>query len=96
MADLLCLYGHNVAEVKTVLWERMLSARRRNGTKIIVADPRKSPTVRQGADLHLQLRLATSIAPEPRSVIWRLRLRPHPGKSKSLSAAARRTQKARK
>ena len=25
-AELLCLYGHNVAEVQTVLWERMLAA----------------------------------------------------------------------
>ncbi|MBV8854034.1 MAG: molybdopterin oxidoreductase family protein [Sinobacteraceae bacterium] len=61
-AQLLCLYGHNVAEAQTVLWERMLSAKRRNGGRIIVADPRKSPTVRQGADLHLQLRLSTNVA----------------------------------
>jgi ferredoxin-nitrate reductase len=61
-ADLLCLYGHNVAEVQTVLWERMLAAKQRNGARIIVADPRKSPTVRQGADLHLQLRGGTNVA----------------------------------
>lgn len=61
-ARLLCLYGHNVAEAQTVLWERMLSAKRRNGGHIIVADPRKTPTVRQGADLHLQLRLGTNVA----------------------------------
>jgi anaerobic selenocysteine-containing dehydrogenase len=61
-ADLLCLYGHNVAESQTVLWERMLSAKQRNGGRIIVADPRKSPTVRQGADLHLQLRPGTNVA----------------------------------
>lgn len=61
-AELLCLYGHNVAEAQTVLWERMLDAKRRNGTRIIVADPRKSPTVRQGADLHLQLRAGTNVA----------------------------------
>jgi anaerobic selenocysteine-containing dehydrogenase len=61
-ADLLCLYGHNVAEAQTVLWERMLAAKRERGTRIIVADPRKSPTVRQGADLHLQLRLGTNVA----------------------------------
>ena len=28
-ADLLCLYGHNVAESQTVLWERMLAAKKR-------------------------------------------------------------------
>jgi ferredoxin-nitrate reductase len=61
-AELLCLYGHNVAEAQTVLWERMLAAKEKNGGRIIVADPRKSPTVRQGADLHLQLRLGTNVA----------------------------------
>jgi anaerobic selenocysteine-containing dehydrogenase len=61
-AALLCLYGHNVAEVQTVLWERMLAAKHKNGGRIIVADPRKTPTVRQGADLHLQLRPGTNVA----------------------------------
>jgi anaerobic selenocysteine-containing dehydrogenase len=61
-ADLLCLYGHNVAESQTVLWERMLAAKKKNGARIIVADPRKTPTVRQGADLHLQLRAGTNVA----------------------------------
>ncbi|MGH7103338.1 MAG: molybdopterin oxidoreductase family protein [Acetobacteraceae bacterium] len=61
-ADLLCLYGHNVAEVQTVLWERMLAAKENNGGRIIVADPRRTPTVRQGADLHLQLCTGTNVA----------------------------------
>lgn len=61
-AQLLCLYGHNVAEAQTVLWERMLSARQRNGARIIVVDSRRSPTVRQGADLHLQVKLGTNVA----------------------------------
>jgi anaerobic selenocysteine-containing dehydrogenase len=61
-AELLCLYGHNVAEVQTVLWERMLAAKQQNGGRIIVVDPRKSPTVRQGADLHLQIRIGTNVA----------------------------------
>jgi anaerobic selenocysteine-containing dehydrogenase len=61
-AHLLCLYGHNVAEVQTVLWERMLAAKAKNSGRIIVADPRKSPTVRQGADLHLQIRGGTNVA----------------------------------
>ena len=59
-AELLCLYGHNVAEAQTVLWERMLVAK--NQGRIIVADPRRTPTVRQGADLHLQLRAGTNVA----------------------------------
>lgn len=61
-AELLCLYGHNVAETQTVLWERMLAARQRNGGRIIVVDPRKTPTVRQGADLHLQIKAGTNVA----------------------------------
>jgi anaerobic selenocysteine-containing dehydrogenase len=61
-AELLCLYGHNVAEAQTVLWERMLAAKARNGARILVVDPRKSPTVRQGADLHIQLRIGTNVA----------------------------------
>jgi anaerobic selenocysteine-containing dehydrogenase len=61
-ADLLCLYGHNVAEAQTVLWERMLAAKAKNSGRIIVADPRRTPTVRQGADLHLQLRVGTNVA----------------------------------
>ncbi|MBV9826010.1 MAG: molybdopterin oxidoreductase family protein [Alphaproteobacteria bacterium] len=61
-AQLLCLYGHNVAEVQTVLWERMLAAKKKNGARIIVADPRKTPTVRQGADLHLQIKAGTNVA----------------------------------
>ena len=61
-AQLLCLYGHNVAEVQTVLWERMLAAKRDNNARIIVADPRKTPTVLQGADLHLQLKAGTNVA----------------------------------
>lgn len=42
-AELLCLYGHNVAEAQTVLWERMLVAKAKNQGRIIVADPRKTP-----------------------------------------------------
>ena len=61
-AELLCLYGHNVAEVQTVLWERMLAAKQANGGRIIVADPRRTPTVLQGADLHLQLAPGTNVA----------------------------------
>jgi anaerobic selenocysteine-containing dehydrogenase len=50
-AELLCLFGHNVAEAQTVLWERMLAAKLNNGARIIAVDPRKSPTVRQGAPI---------------------------------------------
>jgi ferredoxin-nitrate reductase len=43
-------------------WERMLAAKQKNGGRIIVADPRRPPAVRQGADLHLQLRAGTNVA----------------------------------
>lgn len=61
-AELLCLYGHNVAEVQTVLWERMLAAKKANGGRIIVFDPRRTPTVTQGADLHIPVRVGTNVA----------------------------------
>lgn len=61
-ADLLCLYGHNVAEVQTVLWERMLAAKKNNAGRIIVFDPRRTPTVTQGADLHLPVKVGTNVA----------------------------------
>jgi anaerobic selenocysteine-containing dehydrogenase len=35
-AELLCLYGHNVAQAQTVLWERMLAAKACNGGRITV------------------------------------------------------------
>jgi ferredoxin-nitrate reductase len=57
-ADLLCIYGHNVAESQTVLWERMLTAKAKNGGRILVVDSRRSPTVRQGADLTCKFGLA--------------------------------------
>ena len=40
----------------------MFAAKGRNGARILVADPRKSPTVRQGADVRLQIRIGTNIA----------------------------------
>lgn len=61
-AELLCLYGHNVAEVQTVLWERMLAAKKANGGRIIVFDPRRTPTVTQGVDLHIPVRVGTNVA----------------------------------
>ena len=40
----------------------MLAAKQANGGRIIVVDPRKTPTVLQGADLHLQLAPGTNVA----------------------------------
>lgn len=39
-----------------------LAAKQEHGARIIVAAPRRTPTVRQGADLHLQLRVGTNVA----------------------------------
>src|SRR5205823_6481933 len=55
-ADAIFLFGQNMAETKTVLWSRVLDRRRGpRPPKLIVADPRRTPTARE-ADLHLQLR----------------------------------------
>jgi ferredoxin-nitrate reductase len=61
-AKLFVHFGHNVAEQQTVLWERILEAKKKNGARIIVVDPRRTPTVTQGADLHLQIRGGTNVA----------------------------------
>jgi anaerobic selenocysteine-containing dehydrogenase len=57
------LVGHNAAEQSTVLWMRILAAKRgKHQPKIIVIDPRRTFTVDTGADLHLQLRPGTNVA----------------------------------
>lgn len=58
---LLCV-GHNVAEVQTVLWSRILDRRRGpKPPKLVVIDPRATPTARE-ADVHLAPRLSTNVA----------------------------------
>src|ERR671921_2769259 len=61
-ADVICLYGHNVAETQAVLWMRMLDRLEGvNPPKLIVVDPR--PTVpAQRADVHLQVKNGTNMA----------------------------------
>ncbi len=61
-ADTIVLYGHNVAETQTVLWQRMLD--RLEGPeppKLLVVDPRPTPPA-QRADLHLPIRNGTNLA----------------------------------
>jgi anaerobic selenocysteine-containing dehydrogenase len=61
--ECILLVGHNAAEQSTVLWMRILAAK--NGPlkpKVIVIDPRRTFTVDNGADLHLQLRPGTNVA----------------------------------
>ena len=56
-ADVIALYGHNVAETQTVLWMRMLD--RLHGAdrpQLIVVDPRLTPVAREAA-VHLAPRL---------------------------------------
>lgn len=54
-ADLFLLFGSNTAEAHPVLYDRIVERRKKNpATKIIIIDPRKTPTNRI-ADLHLQV-----------------------------------------
>lgn len=61
-ADVIALYGHNVAETQTVLWTRMLDRLAGpNPPKIICVDPRRTP-VAAVADVHLAPRPGTNLA----------------------------------
>lgn len=54
--------GHNVAEVQTVLWSRMLDRRRGpQPPKLVVIDPRETPTAKE-ADVHLAPVIGTNVA----------------------------------
>ncbi|HEY3847817.1 MAG TPA: molybdopterin-dependent oxidoreductase, partial [Acetobacteraceae bacterium] len=53
-ADLAVLVGSNAAWCHPILYQRLLSARARRGTRIIVLDPRRTATA-EDADLHLPL-----------------------------------------
>ena len=61
-AELIALFGHNVAETQPVLWERILD--RRAGADppgLIAVDPRRTLVAKE-ADLHLALRPGTNLA----------------------------------
>jgi assimilatory nitrate reductase catalytic subunit len=53
-ADLVVLVGSNFAWCHPVLFQRLLAARERKGTRIVVIDPRRTMTA-EAADLHLAL-----------------------------------------
>ena len=53
-ADLVVLMGSNFAWCHPVLFQRLMAARERRGTRIIVIDPRRTATA-EAADLHLSL-----------------------------------------
>jgi anaerobic selenocysteine-containing dehydrogenase len=61
-ADVIALFGHNVAETQAVLWMRILD--RLDGDdppQLIVVDPRKTP-VAERASVHLAIRPGTNLA----------------------------------
>jgi ferredoxin-nitrate reductase len=60
--DALAIYGHNVAEVQTVLWMRMLDRLRGpDPPRLICVDPRRTP-VAEEADVHLAPKNGTNVA----------------------------------
>jgi len=61
-ADVIALYGHNVAETQTVLWSRMLDRLAGpNPPAIVCVDPRLTP-VAEAATVHLAPRPGTNVA----------------------------------
>ncbi len=61
LADLVVLVGSNLAWCHPVLYQRLVAARQRRGTKVVVIDPRRTATC-DIADLHLALRPGTDVA----------------------------------
>ena len=60
-ADVIALYGHNVAETQTVLWTRMLDRLAGpNPPEILCVDPRRTP-VAEAATVHLAPRPGTNV-----------------------------------
>src|SRR5579871_3222776 len=59
--DLAVLTGSNMAWCHPVLYQRLATARERRGTKVVVIDPRRTPTC-DIADLHLAIRPQTDVA----------------------------------
>ena len=61
LADLVVLVGSNLAWCHPVLYQRLLAARDKRGTRIVVIDPRRTSTC-EHADLHLPLASGTDVA----------------------------------
>jgi anaerobic selenocysteine-containing dehydrogenase len=60
-ADVICLYGHNMAETQTVLWTRVLDRLAGpNPPSIVCVDPRRTP-VAEHATVHLAPRPGTNV-----------------------------------
>ncbi|MEP3345768.1 MAG: molybdopterin-dependent oxidoreductase [Litoreibacter sp.] len=60
-ADLVVLVGSNLAWCHPVLYQRLLTARKNRGTKIVVIDPRRTASCDQ-ADMHLALEPGSDVA----------------------------------
>lgn len=60
-ADVICLYGHNMAETQTVLWTRILDRLAGpNPPAVVCVDPRRTP-VADAATVHLAPRPGTNV-----------------------------------
>ena len=60
-ADLVALVGSNLAWCHPVLFERLIGAREKRGTRIVVIDPRATATT-EAADLHLDVAPGADVA----------------------------------
>ncbi len=60
LADLVVLVGSNLAWCHPVLFQRLLAAKEKRGSKIVVIDPRATPTAETG--LHLPLAPGSDVA----------------------------------
>ena len=60
-ADLVVLVGSNTAWCHPVLYQRLVAAREKRGTKIVAIDPRHTPTC-DIADIHLAIRPGSDVA----------------------------------
>ncbi len=59
-ADLVVAVGSNMAWCHPVLYQRLMAARERRGTRIVAVDPRRTATA-QTADLHLKLEAGSDV-----------------------------------
>lgn len=59
-SDLIVLIGSNTAWCHPILYQRMLAAREKRGTKIVVIDPRRTATAEE-CDLHLAVDPGTDV-----------------------------------
>lgn len=60
-ADLVVLVGSNMAWCHPVLYQRLVAARQKRGTKVVAIDPRHTSTC-DIADLHLAIRAGSDVA----------------------------------